>query len=151
MHACMHVVSFDTSMQLACGPSRYSKLSSTLIIIIMQVPRLYFVPSVPGINVDSGNNAVLQCILDGDSTHGGSFSWTGPAVTSGRANITLDTSRTVSTLTIDSVGRSDEGRYSCSLTGVVTISITLDVVCKLLAIIYRSRIHSLTVMDHLII
>jgi hypothetical protein len=91
---------------------------------------LQFAPSVPEISVPR-NNAVLQCIVDGDSTHGGSLSWIGPAVTSDRAAITLDTSRTVSTLTIASVGRSDEleGRYSCS-TGYDTTSITLDVVCK---------------------
>ena len=85
---------------------------------------------MPEISVDSGNNAILQCILGGDFTHGGSFSWTGPAVTIGRA--VIDSSGTVSTLTIAGVGRSDEGRYSCSFTGFDTISITLDVVCKFL-------------------
>ena len=93
---------------------------------------LHFAPSLPEISVDSGNNAVLQCVLDGDSTHhGGSFSWTGPAVASGRAVITLNLPGTVSTLSIAAVDGSDEGKYSCSFTGVDTISITLDVVCKL--------------------
>ena len=76
---------------------------------------------------------MLQCILDGDSTHGGSFSWTGQAVASGRADITLDnSSHTLSVLTINSVSRSDEGEYICSYTGVGRISITLDVICKLI-------------------
>jgi hypothetical protein len=98
----------------------------------MQFPGLYFVPSEPEISLHSGNNAVLQCVLvRGDSTQGGSFSWTGPAVTSGRAVRTLDSSGTVSTLTIASVDRSEEGRYSCSFTGFDTIFITLDVICKL--------------------
>ena len=57
--------------------------------------------------------------------------WTEPAVTSGQASISVDSSGTVSTLTITSVGRSDEGVYSCSLTGVGTVSITLNVICKL--------------------
>ena len=92
-------------------------------------PLLHFAPSVPEIRVDSGNNAVLQCVLDGNFTHGGSFSWTGPAVASNQA--VIDSSGTVSTLAIDNVGRSDEGRYSCSFTGVKSIFISLDVVCKL--------------------
>ena len=92
---------------------------------------LHFAPSVPEIRVDSGNDALLQCVLEGDSTQLGSFLWTGPAVASGRAAIILDSSGTVSTLTIAGVGRSDEGSYTCSFTGVDTISITLDVVCKL--------------------
>ena len=49
---------------------------------------------------------------------------------SGRASITLDNSSSVSTLTIDSVGGSDEGRYRCSYTGVGTVSIRLNVECK---------------------
>ena len=96
---------------------------------------LHFAQRVSEISVDSGNDAVLQCVLDGDSTHGGSFSWTGPAIVDNvRAATTLDSSGTVSTLTIADVRGSDEGRYSCSFTGVDTISITLDVVCKLPAI-----------------
>ena len=78
---------------------------------------------------------MLRCIQDGDSTHGGSFSWTGPAVASGRADITLDdSSHTLSVLTINGVSRSDEGEYICSYTGVsiIDISITLDVICKLI-------------------
>ena len=92
---------------------------------------MHFAPSVSEISVDSGNGVILQCVLGGDSTHGGSFSWTGPAVTRDRAVITLDSSGTVSTLTIADAGGNDEGSYSCSFTGVATISITLDVVCKL--------------------
>ena len=92
---------------------------------------LHFAPDLSVLHVDSGDRVLLQCILGGDSTHGGSFSWTGPAVDSGRAIITLDSSRTVSTLTIESVGRSDEGEYICSFAGVGTVSITLDVRCKL--------------------
>ena len=80
--------------------------------------------------MESGSNVALECILDGDSRPGGVFNWTGPAVDSGRASITLDNSRTVSTLTINVVGQSDEGRYSCSFTGAGTVSITLDVRCK---------------------
>ena len=91
---------------------------------------LHFASNVPEIRVDSGNEAALQCVLDSDSTHGGSFLWTGPAVASGRAVIILDSSGTVSTLTIADVGGSDEGSYSCSFTGVGAISIALDVVCK---------------------
>ena len=89
---------------------------------------------MPEIRVDNENDAVLQCILIGDSTHGGSFSWTGPAIASGRAVVTLDISGTVSTLTIASVGESDEGSYSCSFTGVDPIFLSLDVNCKLSAI-----------------
>ena len=92
---------------------------------------LHFAPNVPELRVDSGNNAVWQCILGGDSRDGGEFSWTGPAVASGRAAITLDRSGTVSTLTIDGVARSDEGAYSCSFTGVGTVSISLNIICKL--------------------
>ena len=98
----------------------------------MQVPGLYFVSSMPEIRVDSGNDAVLQCVLvRDDSAHDGSFSWQGSAVTNDRAVVTPDTSSMVSTLTIAGVGRSDEGRYSCSFTGFDTISIILHVVCKL--------------------
>ena len=92
---------------------------------------LHFAPDLSVLRVDSGDNALLQCILGGDLIQGRSFSWTGPAVDSGRANITLDSSGTVSTLTIESVGRSDEGGYSCSFAGVGRISITLDVIGKL--------------------
>ena len=95
------------------------------------VRSLHFAPDLSELRVDSGGRVLLQCILGGDSTHGGSFSWTGPAVASGRADITLDSSRTVSTLTIESVGRSDEGEYICSFTGVSTVSISLDVRSKL--------------------
>ena len=83
------------------------------------------------LRIDSGGNVSLQCILGSDLTHGGSFSWTGPAVSSGRAVITLNSSRTVSVLTINGVSRSDEGEYICSYTGVGIVSITLDVICKL--------------------
>ena len=96
---------------------------------------------MPEIRVDSENDALLQCILNGDSTHGGSFSWTGPAIASGRADITLDSSGTVSTLTIASVGESDEGTYSCSFTGVDPIFLSLDVNCKLPAI-FLPRAHA---------
>ena len=99
---------------------------------------LHFASNLPEIRVDSGSDAVLQCILGGDSRHGGSFNWTGPAVTSGRASISLDSSGTVSTLTITSVGRSDEGRYRCSFGDVDTVSITLNVICKLLLQFQRS-------------
>ena len=95
------------------------------------VQSLHFAPDLSVLRVDSGGRVLLQCILDGDSTHGGSFSWTGPAVDSGRANITLDSSRTVSTLTIKSAGRSDKGEYSCSFAGFGRVSITLDVRSKL--------------------
>ena len=95
------------------------------------VQSLHISPDLSELRVDSGGSVLLQCILDGDSTHGGSFSWTGPAVDSGRANITLDNSRTVSTLTIESADRSDEGEYICSFAGVGRVSITLDVRCKL--------------------
>ena len=92
---------------------------------------LHFASSLSELRVDSGSTAYLQCILDGNSRPGGSFTWSGPAVDSDRASITLDISRTVSTLTIESVGRSDEGRYSCSYTGVDTIFMGLNVECKL--------------------
>ena len=101
---------------------------------------LHFEPSVPEIRVDSGNDAVLQCVLGGNSTHVGSFSWTGPAIASSRAVLALDSSGTVSTLNIASVGRSDEGQYSCSYTGVDTVFISLDVNCKLPAK-YRLILH----------
>ena len=118
-------------------------------IIIMQgpVPGLYFAPNMPEISVDSGNDAVLQCVWVDDPTISyiiasiGSFSWEGPAVTSHQASYTLDTSHRVSTLTIASVGRTDEGQYSCSYLGADTVFISLDVVCKLPAIVYRSRVH----------
>ena len=80
--------------------------------------------------MDSGTNVDLQCILDGDSSHGGSFSWRGPAVGSDHAVISLDISGTVSKLTISSVGLSDEGRYFCNYSGVGEVSILLDVECK---------------------
>jgi hypothetical protein len=115
-----------------------TSLYSEIHIIYNYAVWLQFAPDLPEIRVDSGNNANLQCVLAlRDSTHGRSFLWTGPAVASDRAVITLNASGTVSTLTIASVGRSDEGQYSCSFTGVDTIFITLDVICKLLAI-YRS-------------
>ena len=84
------------------------------------------------LRVDSGGRVLLQCILGDDSTHGGSFSWTGPAIDSGHADITLDNSGTVSTLTIESVGRSDEGEYSCVFAEIGRVPITLDVICKLI-------------------
>ena len=80
--------------------------------------------------MDSGSNAVLQCILGGDSNPGESFSWTGSAVTSGRAAISLDSSGTVSTLIITSVDQSDEGRYFCNYTNIGVVSVTLSVICK---------------------
>ena len=93
---------------------------------------MHLAPDLSVLHIDSGEYVSLQCILGGDSTHGGSFSWTGPAVASGRAVITLDSLGTVSTLTIESVGRSDEGEYSCSFAGVGRVSITLDVIGKLI-------------------
>ena len=135
----------------ACGKLPFQTIIYTYNNNIMQVPvpRLYFVPNVPEISVDSGNDAVLQCVWVDDSryppisykTRIGYFSWKGPAVTSHRASYTLDTSHRVSTLTIASVDQSDEGQYSCSYLGADTVFISLDVVCKLPAIVYRSRVH----------
>ena len=111
---------------------------------------LHFAPDLSVLRVDSGRNVMLQCILGGDSTHGGSFSWTGSAVDSGRAVITLDSSRTVSTLTIESVGQSDEGEYSCSFVGVDRVFITLDVRGKLpkvpVKIICIGLVHTMTAL-----
>ena len=95
--------------------------------------------SLSEIQVVSGSNAVLQCILDGDPSHGGSFTWTGPAVGSGRVSISLDGSGTVSTLVISSAGQSDEGRYGCSYTGRGAVFITLDVIILLCNCIARYR------------
>ena len=92
---------------------------------------LHFVSSLSEIRVERGNNAALQCIMDGDSSHGGSFTWTGPAVGSSRASISLDGSGTVSTLVISSVNLTDEGQYGCSYTGLEAIFMTLNVICKL--------------------
>ena len=93
---------------------------------------LHFAPNLNRISIDSGRNVLLQCILSGDSNHGESFLWTGPAIVneSDRVYITLDSSGTVSTLSIRHVVRSDEGRYFCSYTDVGVVSIILDVVCK---------------------
>ena len=81
--------------------------------------------------MQSGNDAVFQCVVEGNANNGGSFTWNGPAVAGNRASVSLDSSGTVSTLTIISVNQDDEGKYSCSYTGAVTVFITLEVQCKL--------------------
>ena len=95
---------------------------------------LYFASNLSEISAYSGHSAYFDCILDGDSSHGGAFSWTGPAVASGRASVSmyLHGSSLVSTLGIHNVDQNDEGRYGCSYTSVGTVFITLDVIlCKL--------------------
>ena len=98
---------------------------------------LHLVPDLPHISVDSGSDATLQCILNGDSqVTRGSFSWTfrqgEPLRTTEDGHVTISdsVSGTVSTLTINRVNRSDEAEYSCSYTSLDTVSITMDVVCK---------------------
>ena len=128
------------SLLAACGAgksrtvSTLSVLKITMIIsrgILFHVGRsLHFASSLSELRVDSGSTAYLQCILDGNSRPGESFTWSGPAVDSDRASIEQDISGTVSTLTIDSVGGSDEGTYHCSYTGVGAVSIRLNVECK---------------------
>ena len=84
----------------------------------------------PRHQADSGGSIVLQCILVGDSSvFVGTFTWTGPALSSavpGRTSITLDSSGTVSRLTINGVLRSDAGTYSCSYANL-QVSTTLTV------------------------
>ena len=85
--------------------------------------------------MDSGDSAELQCVLVGNPIHGGSFTWTGPAVRNNEddhSTTTLSGSGTVSTLTIHGVGRGDAGQYTCSYPGLNSISITLVVIGKLL-------------------
>ena len=99
---------------------------------------LHLVPSGPSFRVDAGNDAILHCVLNGDSVDiGGSFSWTkdsGQALSNtedGHVTIDLSDSRTVSTLTINGVHNGDEGTYTCSYTNVDTHSIIVEVNCKL--------------------
>ena len=85
----------------------------------------FVVPIFPEIGMDSGKAAILQCVLDDDSTpHGGSFVWTGPAVTSAGA---LNTPGSASTL---GAGQSDEGSYNYSFTDI-GVTLVQDVFCKL--------------------
>ena len=96
---------------------------------------MHLVPSLPELRVDNGDSAELQCVLVGNSIHGGSFTWTGPADGTNEddhTTTTLSDSGTVSTLTIHGVGRDDAGQYTCSYSGLNSISITLVVIGKLL-------------------
>ena len=96
---------------------------------------LHLVPSLPELHVDSGDSAELQCVLVGNPIHGGSFTWTGPAVGNnedGRTALTVSASGALSTLTISDFGSDDAGQYTCSYMDVGTVSIMLTVVGKLL-------------------
>lgn len=78
--------------------------------------------------------ANIECLLDSDDFgNNGIFTWTGPALDNGavmeHTSISLDSTGTVSTLTINNVITSDEGEYSCSYGGV-QVNITLIVVGK---------------------
>ena len=98
---------------------------------------LHLVPDLPLIRVDSGSEATLQCILNGNSQETtGSFSWTfrqgEPLMSTADGHVTIEESisGTVSTLTINKVNASDEGEYNCSYMGLEPVSITMEVVCK---------------------
>ena len=99
----------------------------SLIINIGQP--LHFASKQSELVAINGSHTSLQCVLDVNlSQDGESFTWTGPAMDSGRALIiSVYGLQTVSTLHIDPVDQSDEGRYSCSCADVGTVFITLDV------------------------
>ena len=92
---------------------------------------LRFSPNVREMSLTTGDTAVLHCTLRRPAP--GNFTWTGPAVSSDRATIVIYTSGIVSELTIVGFTQQDAGQYSCSYTGVGTISIPLRVVCKFLS------------------
>ena len=99
---------------------------------------LHLVPSGPSFRVDAGNDAIMHCVLNGDSIDiGGSFSWTKDSgqtlnnTEDGHVTITLSDSGKVSTLSISGVHNGDEGTYTCSYTSVGTVAIMVDVICKL--------------------
>ena len=74
---------------------------------------------------------MIQCLLDNsDLGNNGVFSWSGPALAQeGHTSISLDSSGTLSTLTIHNVASGDEGEYSCSYAGARVFT-TLDVAGK---------------------
>ena len=97
-------------------------------------------PTGPHYRVDIGGIATIQCVLNenADNIIVGTFSWmangSNQALTStedGRVTIFHSELSTVSALVINSVHHGDEGVYSCSYSNLEAVSITLDVVCKL--------------------
>ena len=94
---------------------------------------LHFSPNQPQVRFESGRRvAEIECLLDNDDFgNNGAFTWTGPALDNsavmGHTSISLDSSGTVSTLTINNVVAGDAGQYSCSYAGA-QVFITLVVV-----------------------
>ena len=95
----------------------------------LYIASLRFAAAHNSLRADSGSSLIVECSLTGHSSQdGGSFSWRGPALGSGRTTISLDVyTGTVSKLTINNVSRSDEGTYSCSYPDLGTVSMTLTV------------------------
>ena len=89
---------------------------------------LQFSPNVAELPLIAGNTAVLRCIVTRAAP--GDFSWTGPAVSNGRASIFNYKSGVVSELTINGFTQGDVGDYTCSFTGVEPISTRLTSICK---------------------
>ena len=80
----------------------------------------------------SGSRAVIQCFLDNnDLGNNGVFSWSGLALTSQErhTSTSLDSSGTLSTLTIYNVAPGDAGEYSCSYAEAQVFT-TLNVIGK---------------------
>ena len=107
---------------------------------------LHLVPTGPHYRVDVGGIATIQCVLNGNTDNiEGTFSWivngSSQALRStedGRVTIFHSELGTVSALVINSVHRGDKGVYTCSYSNLMTVSITLDVVCKLVYIVWNS-------------
>ena len=81
-------------------------------------------------SVDRGQQLRIACGVQVESegfVPSGTFTWTGPAVESDRTSIVNSATGTTSQLTIRNVMLQDDGMYSCSRTGLSTISFNLTV------------------------
>lgn len=107
---------------------------------------LQFASNLSELRVGSGENAVLECVLIGSSERPPSFTWSGPAHSNGRTSIGQSASGTYSRLTINGVGSNDAGQYTCSYSGISSVSITLTVVGKLRHHITSFSVHRVTTL-----
>ncbi len=77
------------------------------------------------VTVQNGEQIILSCIVHGDATHNVTWSFRNP--NSGDFEIVSNSSKYILT----SVSESNEGKYSCSVTGVINEQIDMDLKGKI--------------------